>query len=195
MRRVSLIVGRILLGLAAAIGVLFLVMCLWTFSQIPKASANPNTFTIVEIHGPSDTPTALAKIYLEAPSAASDLKFEGDSLVHQFKGVSHIQAAIPLNGVVVSGSGSIVFGHARIKIDNGTITVDGRPLSTCGPGDVLLGTPSFEVRGSYRSPGPLEIVLGRNGWYFEGFIHLGSARLLTSSLIRRGADSVVARSL
>ena len=195
MRRVSLIVLRVLLGLAAAAGVVLLVMCVWAFSQIPRASANPYTFIIVEIHSSSGTPTTLAKIYLEAPSAASDLKFEGDSLIHQFKGVSHIQAAVPLNGVVVSGSGSIVFGRTRIKIDNGAITVDDRLLSVCGSGSILLGTPSFEVRGDYKSPGPLEIVLGRNGWYFEGFIHLGGERLLTSSLIRSGADSVVTRTL
>jgi hypothetical protein len=194
MRKVSLIVLRVLLGLTAAAGVVFLVMCVWAFLQIPRASGNPYAFIIVEIHSSSGTPTTLAKIYLEAPSAASDLKFEGDSLIHQFKGVSHIQAAVPLNGVVVSGSGSIVFGRTRIKIDNGAITVDDRLLSVCGSGSILLGTPSFEVRGDYKSPGPLEIVLGRNGWYFEGFIHLGE-RLLTSSLIRRGEDSVVARTL
>lgn len=180
MKRASLIAFRALLGLTAAVGVSVFALCLWAFSQVPSASAKPNSFTIVEVYASSDAQVPLAKIYLEAPSVASDLKFEGNSLVHQFKGVPHVQAAVPLSGVIVSGSGSIVFGHARIKVDSGAIAIDDRSLSTSGPGSVLLGTPSFEFRGNYRNPGPLEIVLGRNGWYFEGYIHLGGRRLFTS---------------
>jgi hypothetical protein len=105
---------------------------------MPRASAKPNTFTIVEIYAASNTQSPLAKIYLEAPSAASDLKFEGTSLTHELGRVPHLQAAEPLSGVVVSGSGAIVFRATRIELENGAISIDHRLLSAGEPGSVLL---------------------------------------------------------
>jgi hypothetical protein len=106
----------------------------------------------------------------------------------RFREVSHQQAAVPLNGVVVTGSGAILFGATQIKVDDGRVTINGRPLSACQSGSVLLGTPSFEIRGTYNRPGPLEITLGKNGWYFEGYIHLGGPHLFTASLDGQVAD-------
>ena len=138
---------------------------------------------IIEIYSSSQPQGPTVKIYLEAPSSASDLRFEGPSLAHEFRGVPHQQLILPLNGVVVSGSGTISFGNSRIKVENGSIAINERSVGTCGSGTVLLGSPWFEVRhDNIRTAGPLEIILGRNGWYFEGYIHLGS-RLFTSSLI------------
>jgi hypothetical protein len=183
-RRLRVTVLKVMLGLSAAAGAFLLVLCAWVFVQMPGATARPNTFMIVEIYSSSQPQAPTVKIYLEAPSSASDLKFEGDSLLHEFRGVPHQQLIVPVTGVVVSGSGTISFGNSRIKVENGSIAIDQRSVSTCGSGTVLLGTPSFELRdNSVRPAGPLEIILGRNGWYFEGYIHLGS-RLFTSSLIR-----------
>src|SRR5215469_10583622 len=99
MKRFSIIVLRALLLFTAATGIVLLVLCVWVASQMPKASAMPNTFVIVETYGAPNAEVPLAKIYLESPSSPADLTFEGASLKYQFRGVPHQQAAVPLNGV------------------------------------------------------------------------------------------------
>jgi hypothetical protein len=185
MKRLSTMALRVLLGLAAVAGITAFATCVWFFLHMPRASANPDSFIIIETFASSNQATPLAKIYLEAPSSASDLRFEGASLKFQFTGVPHEQVSVPLKGVIVSGSGLIVFGTTKIIVDDGVVALNGRRL--CGSGNVLLGTPSFEVRGNYKRPGPVEVVLSRDGWYFEGYIHLGGQRLLTSSLTTTAA--------
>jgi hypothetical protein len=186
MKRFCIIGLRLLVVLSSAVGALFVVGCAWVFWHMPRASAEPNSFIIVDAYGSSSPETPLSRIYLEAPSSVTDLKFEGASLKHQFRGVPHEQATVLLNGVAVNGSGTIAFGATRIKIDDGRIVIHDRLLNTLQTGIILLGTPSIEIRGDHKEPGPLQIILGRNGWYFEGYIHLGGRRLFTSSLTPTG---------
>jgi hypothetical protein len=119
-RRLRITVLKVMLGLTAAAGAFLLVLCAWVFVQMPGATARPNTFMIVEIYSSSQPQAPTVKIYLEAPSSASDLKFQGDSLAHQFRGVPHQQFIRPLTGVVISGSGTISFGGKGVRPGKGT---------------------------------------------------------------------------
>jgi hypothetical protein len=191
MKRFLVIALKALFILAATGGILVGVFCIWILSRMPRASAMPNSFIIVETYGQSNSTTPVDRVYLESPSSAANLRFEGASLKYQFRGVPHPQAAVPLNGVVVTGSGNIIFGATQIRVEDGRVWIDGRRLDDCQTGNILLGTPTIEIRGTYKRPGPLEITLGRNGWYFEGFIHLGGWRIFTASSDRRSGQQAL----
>jgi len=179
MKRLGTAAIKVALVVFLAIGIAVFAACTWAGFQRPSAFAKPNTFMIIETYSSSNMKRPIAKIYLEAPSSPADLRFEGTSLRYQFTGVSHEQASLPLKGVVVSGSGTIVFGTAKITVNEGTVAINGRQLSCCSSGYVLLGTPSYEIRGDQTAPDSLlEVVLGRNGWYYQGYIRLGNGLLM-----------------
>jgi hypothetical protein len=171
-QRVSIRVAKSLVVLFIVLGLLSAASALWAFSKLPRTFGVPYSFVIIETYGPQDLNVPMAKIYLEPPSSEQDLGFEGASLKHTSKAVPHFQAAIPLPGVVVTGSGTIHFGRNRIDVSDGKIAINGRSIENHDSERILLGTSEFEVRDDFRKTGPLEIVLGRNGWYLESRVRI-----------------------
>ncbi len=171
---------RALVLLLAAGGSCAFVVCAWTLFQRPRIYARGDSFITMEVHKSADSTVPAARIYFEAPSSADDLRFEGRSLAHEFRGLPHPEVSTLRPGVVVSGSGKAIFHSAVIDIADGEISINGRPIRSLATSNIWLGTPDYEIRDDSKprardtlnQPRPLEVILGGNGWYCEGYIRI-----------------------
>lgn len=178
-RQFGLLLRGLVLLLAAG-GLCALVVCSLTLFQRPGVYARGDGFITMEVYKSSDSTVPAARIYFEAPSSANDLRFEGRSLAHQFRELPHPEVSTLRAGVVVSGSGKAIFHSAVIDVADGEISINGRPIYSSATSNIWLGTPDYEIRDESKPrardnvnlPRPLEVIVGRNGWYCEGYIRI-----------------------
>ncbi len=178
-RQFGLLLRGLVLLLAAA-GLCAFVVCAWTLFQRPRIYARGDGFITMEVYKPADSTVPAARIYFEAPSSADDLRFEGRSLAHQFRELPHPEVSTLRPGVVVSGSGKAIFHSAVIDVADGEIMINGRLIRSSATSNIWLGTPGYEIRDdsrpratdTFNQPRPLEVIVGRNGWYYEGYIRI-----------------------
>jgi hypothetical protein len=99
----------------------------WVY-RLPHVVAPPFSFTIVEIRAAAESARPRARIYLDGLADPAELRFEGSSLKWQRAQVAYPRATIPFNGVVVTGTGSILFGRSRIDVAENKIVINGNDV-------------------------------------------------------------------
>jgi hypothetical protein len=113
--------------LFAIIGICAVFEWTWEYATRPHAFAKPYSFLILDIEN-SRNPQQTTRIYLDSPSSAKDVRFEGAKLSYQAVGRPHPQAAVLLPGYVVGGEGRVVFGSAVLDVKDGEVRLNGLDL-------------------------------------------------------------------
>ena len=119
---------RVCVYLFAFVGIVATAYSGYWYRQRPANFAAPNSFLILDIYRVNDREGPRTRIYLDSATSPSDLSFEGPKLTHELEGALHPQATVPLAGIAVGGSGKVVFGEAKISVDDGRIDINGDPV-------------------------------------------------------------------
>jgi hypothetical protein len=119
--------GRLVIIVFALIGAFASFQWAAERARAPRHFAKPSSFLILDIES-SRGPESTTRIYLDSPTAANDLRFEGEKLSFKAEPRPHFQSSVPLPGYVVSGEGRIVFGAATINVKDGVVQLNGLDL-------------------------------------------------------------------
>lgn len=138
-------IGRGAIILLAAIGAWSAGSALLDFHKRPSAFSTPSRFLIVEVQTQHDR---TVRLFLEGATHLEDVRFEGSRLVYSVSPMQHPQAAVPLKGFKVSGTGRILFGKAFIELSEAGVSINGVPLC------------------------PIEFTVGENGSFREGDVRI-----------------------
>src|SRR5262249_13725085 len=122
----------------------------WSYSlyRLPHVVAQPFSFLIVEIRNAKDPSKLRARIYLDDVTDIANVHFDGTRLKWERTKITYPRANVPFDGFVVTGNGSVLFGSARVDIDDERIMIGGREVQ------------------------PINFTVARNGAFREGDIRI-----------------------
>jgi hypothetical protein len=125
-------------------------VALWGYEafRAPHVVARPGSFLIVDINSAADPTAPRARVFLDDVSNPAEIRFEGAGLKWQEAKLHYERSTIPMNGFIVVGVGSIVYGHSRIDLDSDRILINGTDVH------------------------PTEFTVARNGAFRRGDIRI-----------------------